>query len=360
MSKTLVYEHNQTIGSSNRNNASKMVDKSAEKTAPLANITIMFEKDDNSGKLFGKNLKLVDDRNVTLSMIASTYFRLLDYVLPTKEVVNVFGYKKEGDSNYKYLSINIDGVSYCLIEDISKALYVKMNMSKRVSENTLSFSFDSLSLDLKKIIAKNRGVGFWITFTDNIFKDDTPEKQVNDIVITNIGTNQVTATSGSNQVTCPSTEVTKSACDAVDGGVWISSTGSSTDGRCVCCNVSSGDVYVDQTDTSSPCKSCGKNAKCGDKDGQCKGSTGDKKVACKQNPTTKKWAPDCATTSSCTGQCPGSCGVGEWFLFKICKANSTGTGYSCVASAEQWRSWVVWIVIFFLIILSIVLFVYWL
>jgi hypothetical protein len=150
--------------------------------------------------------------------------------------------------------------------------------------------------------------------------------------------------------TCPSSITTQSACNANPNSVWNSSANSGA-GECVCC-ATDGSSYINTS--TYTCTACGSNAKCGDGNGYCNGTTGDSTIQCVQNTTTDKWSYQCPS-NACTGVCgPGSCGIKEWFLFSKCSKDSTTGFYQCGFSITQWKSILVYIGIIILLLIIIV------
>ena len=142
------------------------------------------------------------------------------------------------------------------------------------------------------------------------------------------------------------------ACNQNPNSIWIPS----ADGRsgvCHCCR-QDGTAYLDQNEATAPCKACTQNTThCGDNGGFCKGGTGNPNIPCVQNPTTKRWAPQC--TGICAGTCPGACGLSEWVAFSRCGINTTTRNNQCRASISQWKSWLVYGLIFLFLILLIII-----
>ena len=146
-------------------------------------------------------------------------------------------------------------------------------------------------------------------------------------------------------ITCPGNPTTQAACTAIPNSFWISSTNT-----CLCCGTD-GTSYLNTSGTSPVCSSCN-GINCGGGGGYCNGST-QSSVPCVQNFSTSKWSAQC--NNVCGGQCSGSCGVGEWFMFHKCTFDQPTGFYNCTTSATQWKSYLVYFSILFFIIAIVLL-----
>lgn len=161
--------------------------------------------------------------------------------------------------------------------------------------------------------------------------------------------------SNPNRGVCPSDTDNKTKCNQVPNAVWVPAvSGSVTEGVCYCCKTD-GSSYVNTssiTPESDPCMMCPSNAVCGDQDGFCKGDTGNPMASCVQDSGTLLWSADCSNVKKCGGLCSGNCGLGEWFLFQSCRGEDDK--YNCVFDVGQWRSWLVYGVIFFIFLVILI------
>ena len=160
-----------------------------------------------------------------------------------------------------------------------------------------------------------------------------------------------------NQQTCPSNTNDQANCNQTPNAVWAGT--SSTMGTCNCC-LTDGTTFVNTAQTTTganPCQLCASTAMCGDQNGYCNGSTGQAGVPCIQDGTTFTWSPNCGATTLCGGQCSGSCGIGEWFAFQTC--NKDTGNFACTFSWAQYKSWLVYGgILFLLILVFLIIFVF--